>query len=243
MDDDPQADILPPLTRRPADLGAAGGEHRRRRRPERRRAVRRSTAPIWRSSRAIGRQLVERVKAAARRRRRRHLAERRQAGAVGPGRSAEGGGPRRADRRRGRSAAAARRRRPGDHLQRGRRAVRSAPARPGREPLDRAGDRGADGAVVTAGQRAARQRRDVHARHGAVGHQPPGAPAAGDGLLPTSCPTASQAAVQDAMQAEFETLEPGHRLPRRASPAGRASSDARRRTSCSPSCCRSCSCI
>ena len=66
------------------------------------------------------------------RRRRRHVAERRQARAVGAGRSAEGGRPRRAGRRRGRGAAPAGRRRPGDDLQRRRRAVRSAPARASR---------------------------------------------------------------------------------------------------------------
>ena len=99
-------------------------------------------------------------------------------------RSAEGGRPRRADRRRGRGAAAAGRRRSGDDLQRGRRAVRSPPARARpRTARPQAAIARADGAVDAAGQRVARQRRRLRAGHGAVRHQPPRAAAAGHGVL------------------------------------------------------------
>ena len=112
--------------------------------------------------------------------RRRHHAERRQAGDVGAARSAEGRRPRRADRRCRRSAAPAGRRRSGDDLQRGRRAVRGAPARRGDQPQLHGGDRRAARAVVAARHRRARQHRDVRARRLAGDDQPHGPPAAGD---------------------------------------------------------------
>ena len=46
-----------------------------------------------------------------------------------------------------------------------------------------AGDRGPERPVVAARQRHARQRRRLLAGHGALRHQPPGAAAAGDGVL------------------------------------------------------------
>ena len=120
----------------------------------------------------------------ARRRRRRHVAERRQARAVGPDRSAQGGRPRRADRRRGRSAAPAGRRRPGDApTTKAASSTKCTCARAPRIAVTEAAIAGADRAVVAAGQRRARQRRELLAGHGAVRHQPAGAAAAGHGLL------------------------------------------------------------
>ena len=125
-------DVLPPLDGEPADVGAAGRQHRRRRQPERRHPVHRSTDPTSTK--------LEQLQPAAG-----GDARKTMPGVVDVDtslnvgkpelsvqrRSAEGGRPRRADRRRGRSAAPAGRRRPGDDLQRGRRAVRGAPARAG----------------------------------------------------------------------------------------------------------------
>ena len=121
------------VLRRPPHLGAAGRGHRRRRLAERRRSSSRSTARICgklesRSASSWSTQVkaipgvvdvdtslnVGKPELSVQRR------------------SAEGGRPRRPDRRRRRGAAAAGRRRSGDDLQRGRRAVRGAPARPGR---------------------------------------------------------------------------------------------------------------
>ncbi len=149
------------------------------------------------------------------RRRRRHVAERRQAGAVGPARSAEGVRPRRADRRRRRGAAPAGRRRPGDDLQRRRRAVRSPPARAGREPIDRAGDRRADRAFVAAGQRAARQRRDVRSRRRRRPTSTAWAASGRSRSSPTCCPAGRRPRSRTRSQTEFDKLKSGRRLPRR----------------------------
>ena len=98
-------------------------------------------------------------------------------------RSDEGRGSRRPGLRRGRGAAAARRRGSGDDVQRRRRAVRGARAR-GRGQTGRSAEAIGQMTVPSsaAGQRAARQHRAVHPRHGAVRDQPAQSSAAGDGV-------------------------------------------------------------
>ena len=71
-------------------------------------------------------------------------------------------------------------RRPGDHVQRWRRAVRGAPARGGGQPQLAGRHRRPAGAVVAARHRVARQHRQLHARRLAGRHQPHGPPAPGD---------------------------------------------------------------
>ena len=118
----------------------------------------------------------------ARCRRRRYVAERRQTGTVRQSGSNEGGGPRHPGVRRGGSAATVGRRGSGDDVQRGRGAVRGARTRRrGRSAVGR-GDRADDGSVGPARERAPRQYREVHTRHGAVGDQQAESAAAGDGV-------------------------------------------------------------
>ena len=160
----------------------------------------------------------------SRARRRRHDAQRRQARDVGAPRSAEGGRPRRADRRRRRSAAAARRRRSGDDLQRRRRAVRSAPARAGgrsqhrrrRLPACRCRRRGSASSRSTTSPRFARG--DSPATISRMGRQRQVT------LIANMLPGTSQGGVQQQIAAAARDLALRPRVPRRTSPAARASS-------------------
>ncbi len=75
---------------------------------------------------------------------------------------------------------------------------RSASAGPRGESHDRSRHRGADGALLAARQRVARQRGQVRAGHGAVRHQPPRPPAPGDGVLqPPAVRVAGRGAERD----------------------------------------------
>ena len=82
--------------------------------------------------------------------------------------------------RRGRGAAPARGRRPGDHLQRRGRAIRSAPPGAGGEPQHAGGPGRPAGAFVAARRRVARQHRHVRERRLSGDDQPHGPPAPGD---------------------------------------------------------------
>ena len=162
----------------------------------------------------IGRQMVDEVKKTPWRRGRGFVAERRQARAVGPSRSAQGVGPRGADLGRSRGAPPAGRRRPGDDVQRGQRAVRSAPSRQSREPVDGGRHRCADRAFEPAGQRAARQRGAVHGGDGPVRRQPPGPAAAGHDLRQRAAwRIADRGPDRDADG--FRSAQPRRRLQRR----------------------------
>ena len=163
---------------------AAGAGHRRRRWWRRAGAGRRDV----RDAGAAARRAAARQRHAgaegpedSRPRGRGHVAAHGQARGVGAARSPQGRRSRRAGIGRGRSAAAARGRRSGDHLQRGGRAVRSAPAGRRPEPRLREGDRPAHRTVGSARKRAAREHRQLHPRRGGVRHPPPEPPAAGDG--------------------------------------------------------------
>ncbi len=94
----------------------------------------------------------------------------------------EGCGPRRQGVGRGRSAAVARRRRPGDDLQRGRRAVRGARSRRAGCARHRGRDRPADRSVREGRQRAARQPGAHGVGNVTVGDQPAEPSAPGDDL-------------------------------------------------------------
>ena len=123
-----------------ADLGAAGRQHRRRRQPERRHPVHHQR-PRPGEARHVQQAAGGAGPPDEGRRRRGHVAQRGQTGSVGARRSAEGRRPRRADCRRRRGPAPPGGRRPGDDLQRRRRAVRGAPAREGRGPQHAGGRR------------------------------------------------------------------------------------------------------
>ena len=111
--------------------------------------------------------------------RRGHDAERRQARDVGLHRPPEGRRPRRAGGGCRRGAAPASGRRPGDDLQRSRRAVRSAPPRRGGRPRHPGRPRRAASPVIAAGHRHARQHRNLRVARFTGDHQPHGPPAAG----------------------------------------------------------------
>ena len=202
----PQPDSSTALDR-PADRGAACGQHRRRRESERRHPVHHQRARSGEArhlQQAAGRARPQDEGRGGRR----HVAQRGQAGNVGADRSAEGGRHGRADRGRRRSDAPAGGRRPGDDLQRRRRAVRSPSAREARRSEHPGGDRRADRAFVQAGHCVARQRRHVLARLGSVRHQPAAPSAPGHGVRQPAAGRV-QAEVQNAMEAEFRDLKAG----------------------------------
>ena len=157
-----------------ASVGAGGGRWRRR-------AVR-LPGPQGGRAPALQRAVAREGQDDPRRGRCRYVAQRRQARDVDSDGSAEGGRPRRAARGRGRGAAPAGRGRRGDDVQRGGGAVPGARAGRIGRPRHGGRHRTSAGALVTTGERDARERRELRLRRGPFRHPPAGATASGHRL-------------------------------------------------------------